>query len=345
MIDWLTLRVCSEFAPQAGHVVSIDGDGVVEWRTPKRQMVEGSHSARVSVRTVPWGGKHVLGNLEISGNPSKFLQGHNLFGSDDLLGVARAFIRAVFASVGFEPSANEQAAIDQGAVWLTRIDVNRNSDFGTEPRALAAIRALAECAHLSHRGRGSLVGEGTVYWGQKSRYFSLKAYAKRQELRKHPLCATLPMVTELQRFSEGIVRREATISGRELRHRKLHVLLNWAKLGVTPGALFDELFGRLTISEATMKEPAELDQVPPKLRSVYQLWADGHDLRTIFARPTFYRHRKALLALGVDIAVKQPREVSNVVPLVVTLVGREVGVPDWARGTPLYFDPRQHRAA
>ena len=49
--------------------------------------------------------------------------------------------------------------------------------------------------------------------------------------------------------------------------------------------------------------------------------------------------------LGIDIAVKQPRETSNVVPLVVTLVGREVGVPDWAKGTPLYFDPRASRVA
>lgn len=95
-----------------------------------------------------------------------------------------------------------------------------------------------------------------------------------------------------------------------------------------------------------MKEPAELDAIPARLRSVYQLWADGHDLRELFPRRTFYRHRKALLASGVDIAVKQPRETSNVVPLRVTLVGREVGVPEWARGTPLYFDPREsHRAA
>jgi II/X family phage/plasmid replication protein len=114
---------------------------------------------------------------------------------------------------------------------------------------------------------------------------------------------------------------------------------NWAARGVTPDSIFDELFGRLTISEATMREPANLDAIPPRLRTVYQLWADGHDLRELFSRPTFYRHRKALLALGIDIAVKQPRDVSNVVPLVVTLVGREVGVPDWARGTPLYFDP------
>jgi II/X family phage/plasmid replication protein len=88
-----------------------------------------------------------------------------------------------------------------------------------------------------------------------------------------------------------------------------------------------------------MRVQDNTEALPPRLRSVNQLWRDGHDLRELFPTRTFYRHRKALLAHGVDIALKQPRDVSNVVPLVVTLVGREVGVPDWARGTPLYFEP------
>lgn len=345
MIDWLTLRVASAFVPEAGAVLSLTADGEVEWRIAKRAMVEGSHSCRVSVRTVAFGGKRIGGNLEISGNPAKFLQGHNLFGSDELLPLCAAFVRAVYARIGYKASDFELAAIDHGAMYLTRIDVNRNADFGTEPRALAAIRSLSECGHLSHRGRGSLTQEGTVYWGQKSRYFSLKAYAKRQELRKHELPKDLPMVASLAKFAEGMVRREATIWARELQRRQLEIVSNWSILGVTPSALFDELFGRLTISEATMKEPSKLDAVPGRLRSVYQLWEDGHDLRELFPVRTFYRHRKALLACGVDIAVKRPRDVSNVVPLVVTLVGREVGVPEWAKGTPLYFDPRAARAA
>lgn len=96
-----------------------------------------------------------------------------------------------------------------------------------------------------------------------------------------------------------------------------------------------------------MKDPTGIQaELTPKLRSVYQLWFDGNDLREIFpSRMTFYRHRKALLPFGVDIAVKRPRDVSNVVPLVVTLVGREVGVPSWAKGTALYFDPGARRAA
>lgn len=340
MIDWLTIRVVSAYEPRAGLVQSISADGELEWQAPKRMQVEGSHSSTVTVRACP-----MFPPLEISGNPAKFLQGHNLFGSDDLVGVIGGFVRAVYARIGYEASPAELAAIDAGHVLITRIDVNRNSDFGTEPRALAAVRSLAECSHLAHRGRGSLVGEGTAIWGKGSRRWNLKVYAKRQELRKHSIKPTVPMVTELEAFASGVVRQEVTIRGLELRRRKLEFASNWAMLNVSPRSIFDELFDRLTISEATMKEPAELDTIPARLRGVYQNWADGHDLRELYSRATFYRHRRALLACGVDIAVKQPRETSNIVPLRVTLVGREVGVPDWARGTPLYFDPRENRAA
>lgn len=338
MIDWCGLRLVSGFSPVAGTVMSLTPEGEVEWRIQKRSQVEGSHSATVTLRTVPWD-KKVGGNLEISGNPVKFLQGHNLFGTSDLQGLVSAFVREVYRRIGYQPSEAELAAIDQGKCWLTRIDVNRNADFGTLPRALSAIRALSECAHLSHRGRGSLTHEGTVYWGQKSRYFSLKAYAKGLEIQKHKLAETLPNRNQLIEYAEGMVRREATIWKRELCRRGLEWVCNWATLGVTPDSLFDELFGRLNIAEATMRVQDNTEAIPPRLRSVYQLWRDGHDLRELFPTRTFYRHRKALLAHGVDIALKQPRDVSNVVPLVVTLVGREVGVPHWARGTPLYFEP------
>lgn len=340
MIDWLTIRVLSAYEVRAGYVESITAEGRTEWRAPKRLPVEGSHSSTITLRQTA-----MFPNLEISGNPSKFLQGHNLFGSDDLPGIVSAFVRAVYARIGYEASELELLAIDKGNVVITRIDVNRNSDFGTSARALAAVRALSECSHLAHRGRGSLTHEGTCIWGKGSRRWNLKVYAKRQELRKHAIPFTVPMVTQLMDFAEGIVRQEVTIRSMELKRRQLDFVRNWPILGVSARGIFDELFGQLTISEATMKEPAKLDAIPPRLRSVYQLWVDGHDLRTLFPRPTFYRHRKALLACGVDIAVKRPRAESNVVPLVVTLVGREVGVPEWAKGTPLYFDPNQARAA
>lgn len=345
MIDWLTLRVDSGFVPRAGHVASFTADGEVEWAVPRRLQVEGSHSAQVSVRTVAY---HP--SLEISGCPAKFLQGHNVFGSDDLPGIVSAFVLAVYAKVGYIPTPGELDHLARGMVVIARIDVNYSSDFGTEPRALAAIRGLSECSHLSFRGRGSLIGEGTCTWGAKeagrkqSRRWSMKAYAKRQELRVHKLREDLPFVTELHTFSEGLVRMEVTVRGMELKQRGLEYVAKWTKIGMTPRRLFDDLAGQLTISEATMRETPDLDKIPMKLRPCYSAWFSGADCRQLYQVRMFYRYRKALLAFGVDIAMKRPRETSNVVHLGITLRGREVGVPDWARGTSIYFEPAAQAA-
>ena len=67
----------------------------------------------------------------------------------------------------------------------------------------------------------------------------------------------------------------------------------------------------------------------------------------MLARKTFYRYRTELLKHGIDISIKQARtglDLSNVVPLGTVLHAYPVGVPAWAIGTPLYFEPR-HKVA
>ena len=92
-----------------------------------------------------------------------------------------------------------------------------------------------------------------------------------------------------------------------------------------------------------MLDAQVIDDLAPRLRGVYQLWRDGHDCRGIYPKNTFYRYRRELLAVGIDIAVKQDRsgqDLTNVVPLRTVLHAYPVDVPSWAVGTPLYFEPR-----
>lgn len=334
MIDWLTLRTWLDVPVEAGSVCSFDRDGAIEWHTPKRLQMEGSYSASITVRRFPYDN-----TLEISGNPAKFLQGHNLFGTDDLPGLSRAFIDAVCTRLGYRPTAEEQDCLDKGIVLLTRIDVTDSWNFGTLPRALSAVRALSQHSHLAHRGRGSLIGEGTVIWGKGSRRWNGKAYSKGQELKKHKLHPCLPQLDELHDYAAGLVRFEFTVRSLELKRRGLDVLQNWVTTGATPTALHLQLMQQLTISEATMIDPHQVEELPPRLQLVYDAWKAGKDLRAMLPTRTFYRHRAALLAFGIDIATLQPRKDSNVVPLRVTLEGKAVGVPAWAVGTPLYFVP------
>ncbi len=335
MIDWLTLRVPLAVPLEVGLVMSVNADGTIEWCSPKRAAVEGSHSSSVLVRRFSYDD-----TFEISGNPAKFLQGHNLFGSDDLPGLCRSFTRAVCARLGYQPTQAEHAFIDSDLATLTRVDLTQSWDFGTLPRALSVIRSLDGLV-FSHRGRGSLTGEGTVYWRKASRRLASKAYAKGNEIKAkgHTLPVALEFRDELMEHAAGHVRFEHTLRGMWLKARGLDVVQNWATLGVTPQGLHAELMSQLTLTDAAA--PDELvDKLPPRLLMVYRAWQAGDDLRRIYTRATFYRYRAALLAHGIDIASARQVEASNIIPLRIVLTGTPATVPAWAKDTPLYFEPR-----
>ena len=80
----------------------------------------------------------------------------------------------------------------------------------------------------------------------------------------------------------------------------------------------------------------------PAQRSAYLALLAGNDLRTIMPTRSFYRLRAKLLPHGVDVATLQPSEDrSNVVPLVRVLEAVPAGIPEWAIGTPLFWEPRR----
>jgi II/X family phage/plasmid replication protein len=341
MIDWLTFRLPLAMPLDVGVVMSVDADGSIEWCAPKALSVEGSHSSSVRLRRFSYDT-----TLEISGNPAKFLQGHNLFGSDDLPGLCRAFARSICARVDYQPSDAEQAIIDADLARLTRVDLTQSWDFGTLPRALSVIRALDGLV-FAHRGRGSLTGEGTVYWRKQSRRLASKAYSKGNEIKAkgHTLPVALEFRDELIEHAAGHVRFEHTLRGMWLKARGLDVVQNWATLGVTPQGLHAELMSQLTLTDAAA--PDELvEQLPARLRLIYRAWQSGDDLRRTLPIRSFYRYRKQLLEHGIDIASTQhQREPSNVIPLRIVLTGTPATVPAWAKGTPLYFEPAAAAAA
>lgn len=334
MIDWLTFRASWSHRRQVfgGRVLSLDADGSIEWQTLRGLPVVGSHSSTVHARSAG------DGVIEISGNPAKFMQGHNVFGSDDVQGYCLRLYEAVCAAIGVSPKPDDLRAVSAGACLLTRVDLTYSWDLGTLPRCLNAIRSMSNTGYLAHRGRGSLTKEGTLYFGKHSRRWALKFYAKGQELRAHRLPAALCDRDRLEEHAQGLLRVELVLRSMELKERHLQFACAWRG---DPAEIHSRYLSRLTLSEVSMLDADVIEGLPPRLQAIYQAWRDGHDVRAMFKSVrTFYRYRAKLLPLGVDLAVKQPREESNVVPLRVVLHARPVGVPDWARGTPLYVEPR-----
>jgi II/X family phage/plasmid replication protein len=345
MIDWLTM--CAQLTHSerllSGRMIIITPEGEVKFERDQALQVEGSHDSRVMI----WSHPDPFGDhgryVRVSGCPSKFLQGHNVFGSNDLHGIAIAMLERICTVIGTEPTELDRADWRRGNIGLTMVDVTESWELSSRDQVRSALQALSEFARLKNRG-GAVVRGGTNYWGQHSRRWALKCYGKGDELeakkRGHKLPYDLPMRDEVTAYADRLLRFELRLLSLELRKQDAHVAKSWV-----PGfaqVLHSNAMDKLEISEAAMLKPDKLEGLPPRLALAYQSWQSGHDLRAMLSRATFYRYRAELLKHGVDIALRRPHAPeSNVVPLRVVLHARPVSVPAWAHNTPLYFEPKR----
>lgn len=356
MIDWLTFTAPLEHDQSdrgpfyAGEILSTqpdptspDGFGL-QWAVQKRKSIEGSYSKTITVQSTQFrsiDGSHVSPGICISGNPAKWFQGHNIFGSDDLPGLVREMLDRVCRSVGLVPSASDRALWDAGYIQLGRADVTRSWDFGSLPRVRNGLRSLDATATYKHRGRGHFKGDSLTF-GKGSRRYSVTLYAKGAEIkvRGHELPMDLA-ASSLPAFADGLLRAEVRLLSMQLKKLSLDYVCLWGEN--TSKELHQRFMAGIDVADNTMLDSSVLDGLSGRLQLAYQAWKDGHDMRLMLSRPTFYRYRMELLKHGVDIAVKQERpgpDMSNVVPLRVVLNASSVDVPDWAVGTPYYFEPR-----
>lgn len=355
MIDWISAVVpCAHIEPiRDGCFQRVDGSGDVEWSSDRRLMVKGSHDSAVSIRTAAWEGDRT--HIEISGNLAKFFQGHNLWGSDDLHGLLFEFLRWLAIEHGLQesplvsPTESDIAAWRDGSIALQRVDVTESFHLANLGEVLSFLRSAEQTAHLSHRGRGQLVKGSTLYFGKSSRRWSLKLYSKGQEIRApgHGQAAILDLPSAVE-WAEKTLRAELTIRSMELKRLGLDRVSDWSTHEGVPFAsaeLLREKLGDMTMTTTASLADDVLATLTSSQRLAYTAWLAGEDLRVILSNGSFYRLRSKLLPHGIDIATLLPKEgQSNVVPLYRVLEAKPAQVPDWAEGTPLYFEPRLRRA-
>ena len=327
MIDWVSAVLPCKHDPSkliSGLVMSFDALGNNEWTVNKTLTVEGSHSSKIQIKS------HTENQIYISGNPTKFLQGHNLFGTNDLVGLMGKFFDELLKhkELGLCPDPFQHANIKDGHYELTRVDINETWHLNNQRDVLAWIRSVGETAFLRHRGAGQFSGD-TAYFGKNSRRWSLKCYSKGQEIkaRGHKLPSEL-CTPEMLEYAEKALRIEGVTRQLELKRRSLHVASNWDI--DTAEVLLLEYISKLEMSDVYMLKDDVLDSLPTRLRMIYQTWINGDDLKQIMSKSAFYRWRTEMLKYGIDIATPSPKEKSNVIPLIRVLEAKPVGIPDWA---------------
>lgn len=329
MIDWVTGTFQCDHDPEKlnnGRVFSMNPDGEIEWHCEKVLNVEGSYSSNIQIKSAS------DRTIWFSGNPVKFLQGHNIFGTDDIVYLLGRFFDALLKidSLGLKPTDSQYERVMAGDVQLTRVDVNQSWLLNSKSDVLSWIRAAGNCARLKHRGAGQFAGD-TLYFGKNSRRWSVKCYSKGHELtvKGRGLHADIahPLLSD---YAEKALRLELVMRSMHLKDCMLNIACNWlpetAKM-----LLCSTVLDNLEITDNMTIQDEILTQLPPRMRLLYQSWRNGDDLRSMFSKSSFYRFRAQMLPYGIDIAMIQETDSkSNVVPLIRYLEAIPAGVPDWA---------------
>ena len=348
MIDWVTAKIPFYYPGiiSDGQMISVTRDGEVDYSVHKRLQLRGSFDGSITIRTdqVDADGNTCI--AELSGNPVKFLQGHNIFGSDDLPNLVYETVERIVSILEIPQPKHFTNMILCGAYTVSRVDVNRMYTLNSRAEANAYIYAMSQ--QCKTKSGAALLHKGTCYLNKDSRRWALKAYAKAQEteLKRHNKQGCIDLPQELKKWVDPTLRIEATLKSNELRERGLHVAHNWFTMDTIE--IHSDYVGRVEMYAQKPIDTAVLKDIKPRAAvSTYLHWKNGLDVTdpALIATRTFYRHRKALLEHGVDISMPPPKEdqvpASNVVPLIKTIELKPAVIPDWVSGTEYLFEPRK----
>jgi len=301
MCDWVTAVIeaptayTRRYSPwDSGYVGFFEPGGKLVRSSGRRQAVEGSYSSQITFRS------STGYELEISGNPVKYLQGHNLFGCDDWRSLFFSAAADMRDRVGLQfPSPGSYR--DFKPVRATRLDYTRSYRHPGGDAAAAAWLASVGPYSRSRYGTSSYKGD-TLYFGAGSSYWTFKIYLKSAELlspkRGHGLPSSLSRVQrrELLEWADGVLRFEVRLNSRAL--AKL-------PLGLSPLQIWQKYYDKVQIMGGSVSPGVDdrLAGVTSGAVMAFRLWqsGDGDTIRG-FPRMTAYRYRKAIReAVGVDI--------------------------------------------
>lgn len=311
-VDYLSVRqyhgdLAREFVGTL--TFGLDDSGSVERESARGRPIEGSFSTKLFV-------KSHAGTVTVTGNPSRWNRPDNLFGFslDDCM----AIVNRELGRLGLPPFTQGEPIYTQSDIrsiedadklpqWtgarFSVIHLTRNMVAGSDFLAKLAIRSYA--ARSGAYMRKHVYGEETVMFHNTRR--TVKAYRKGPDMVKH--CPESQWTDWAHRH--GIVRQEVELKSRYLSDTRLSFWGNCTMARLYQ--LFERETEILRRPDASL-DPLAIEACPRASRIVYAAWLKGEDVRALCSRASFYRHRKALLGHGIDIA--EVRQTADVVPIV-----------------------------
>lgn len=305
-----------------GWFCEVTREKVLAYKTSKPLLVEGSYSDKVLVKScavefqsgsrLSYDDNEQKYRVYISGNPTKFLQGHNVFGHTDIVAVIYDFLKVVLIRLDVDLFTINRVLKDE--IFITRLDITSSYILDTPSDVKCWLRAAAQ--YMTGKNQ-KVDNDKTLYIGKHSRRVSIKVYEKASEMIAHRKTFTLSddIFDRLHEIASRLLRFEVTLRGMKLKDLFLDTMSN-----VTNEKLVQEF--KTVISKMNLPENIELvenviNDLPLRYVGVYSMWQDGVDLRNQMPDRSYRRYRRFFLQnFNLDLSMP-PRDIShtNIIPL------------------------------
>jgi len=307
MLDWFSGRVGYDASKlKTGSIISVSPEGEIEYSRDRWLKVKGSFESSVQLRRGTYNREMLVDSerrglvcspicFEISGNPVKFLQGHNVFGPS--VRMLEPIVRCFFRSLPIVHRPEGCEADVWPALYSSRIDITEMIEFESHQDVhdwIVVAGSMTRSRHGKAKTEGrELTAARTVYWGLGSRRWNLKAYCKCCELARHPV-ADLKLNDELRSWCENQIRIELCLRRPELKDIE--------QLDET--LIFDYL-SRIQVGVSNMTQNDRESKLVAGAELCLRRWRDGVDVKVVYPRRTFYHYRRLILdEVGIDISLE-----------------------------------------
>lgn len=294
-IDWIHVSVAVKHDPQLisrGIVVHLDN----QWNMATAVHHYKAQTLRSSFENTLWIKPSTTGSIEISGNFYKFLNHHNVTGTDDLVGLVTDLIQHLATlDIGIQPTEEELKDVQDGKFRLFRVDVNKAILFGSKVAALDYLEHLKSTASYPYRKK-TIYSNG-VYFGMRSKRWCLKFYHKGTEVQVHK-SGEYHLDDEIKALADLMVRAEMRINSQQLKEWDLHFGYQWSK--DIAQSLLDKTLSKLEVptKPVVVEEPKFESSAD---RKFYRCWLAG-DAEICYSLRTIQRYTKRFLhEYGINI--------------------------------------------
>lgn len=346
MIDFIDVIIRLQHDGQVnnGYKISVKKDSTENTRFYEKEVI-GESNGVISVVS------ENNNELRITGSPLMFLQGQNVFGTNNLKALVHQVALDTARQLGIKPTKADIQSWKKGLFSVIRLDVTYNFlipsresvvDWLTE--AGSSVGTGKQRVDLIRSSSSQLVE--TIMVGKSSCFNSVKFYDKyRQLLSKKgmlKIANTNPVMGQLLANTRQLLRCEIRFNRNYLVKHKLT-----QGKDLTPAVLRKIFFDKLKavhLGTGAILPKAEVDNLTKSERLVYKLWLQGGSIKELvlngeLSESTIARLNQKLKPFGINIRRKFVKQVSGQELADFIKPENIARIPAFLKGTRWLFQP------